>query len=168
MGTADFFNESNVALNRQANDAAEAIFLATELLRGVGAVSENYYDMVCANLEENGPYFVLAPGFAMPHAEPSPAVYRTACSLVTLEKPVTFGHPENDPVDVVLAIAAVDRSAMNETMITGVMNLLDSDRTMAAVRRAAMVEEILPLLRRVMKGDGASGKREGVREEEET
>jgi PTS system ascorbate-specific IIA component len=61
-----------------------------------------------ATVEQLGPYIVIAPGIALAHARPSPAVRRAAISLVTLLEPVAFGHRENDPVRLVIGLAAID------------------------------------------------------------
>jgi PTS system ascorbate-specific IIA component len=62
-------------------------------------------------VHENGPYIVLAPGIALAHARPEDGAVALALCAVTLASPVAFGHPSNDPVDVVLAFASPDRNA---------------------------------------------------------
>jgi PTS system ascorbate-specific IIA component len=57
-----------------------------------------------------GPYFVVSPGIAVAHALPSEGVITPALALVTLEPPIPFGNEENDPVRLLIAIAAVDAS----------------------------------------------------------
>ena len=74
-----------------------------------------------------GPYIVIAPGIALAHSRPSPAVLRAGISLVTLLEPVAFGHRENDPVRLVIGLAAVDE----EGHITALSTLAEflSDET---------------------------------------
>jgi PTS system ascorbate-specific IIA component len=64
-----------------------------------------------AAIETLGPYVVLAPGLALAHARPSPAVRRTGLSWLTLASPVAFGHATNDPVRLVVGLAACDHEA---------------------------------------------------------
>jgi PTS system ascorbate-specific IIA component len=52
------------------------------------------------SLHENGPYIVVAPGFAFAHARPSESVRRTGMSWVRLAEPVEFGHTSNNPVSL--------------------------------------------------------------------
>jgi len=56
----------------------------------------------------HGPYMVIWPGIALLHAPPGGGVRRLCMSLVTFERPVSFGHPENDPVDVAIMLGAID------------------------------------------------------------
>jgi mannitol/fructose-specific phosphotransferase system IIA component (Ntr-type) len=60
---------------------------------------------------ELGPYAVLAPGIVLLHARPEDGVLEPCLGLITLADPVPFGHSENDPVDLVFALGAVDKSA---------------------------------------------------------
>jgi PTS system ascorbate-specific IIA component len=62
-------------------------------------------------IETLGPYVVLAPGLALAHSRPSPAVHRTGLSWVTLAEPVPFGHETNDPVRLVIGLAGLDHDA---------------------------------------------------------
>jgi mannitol/fructose-specific phosphotransferase system IIA component (Ntr-type) len=92
-------------------DREAAVRAAGRLLEASGAVEARYVDAMCAALEELGPYCVIAPAVALPHAKPEDGVRRTAISLVTLRDPVEFGHASNDPVSLVIALAPVDKEA---------------------------------------------------------
>jgi PTS system ascorbate-specific IIA component len=102
------FAEGSVLLGASAVDWREAVTLAGERLVASGRCTEAYTQAMIATIEELGPYVVIAPGMAMPHARPSEAVLSTGMSLVTLAEPVAFGHKKNDPVRVVFALAALD------------------------------------------------------------
>ena len=43
----------------------------------------------------------------MPHGRPEEGV-KTGFALVTLKKPLIFNHEDNDPVDILITMAAVD------------------------------------------------------------
>lgn len=128
MRIADYLLANHaVALRRDAADWRDAIAQGVALLERTGAVEPRYLDAIYANVAAHGPYFVLVPGFAMPHARPEDGARAIGFSLVTLRTPVPFGHPEHDPVSVVLCIAAPDGRLMNEEVILQVMQLLDAD-----------------------------------------
>ena len=44
----------------------------------------------------------------MPHGRPEEGVKKTGFALVTLKKPLVFNHEDNDPVDILITMAAVD------------------------------------------------------------
>jgi len=134
--------EKTVALRQSPATWQEAVRIGVEKLVEAGAVEDRYHQAILDNVAKNGPYFVLVPGFAMPHARPEDGVVRTSFSLVTLSTPVEFGNKDNDPVDVLLTIAADDAKSMNEEVIVQVMNLLDCDEAMEALRNAATPEDV--------------------------
>lgn len=97
-----------VRLRVRAEDWRGAIRRACEPLVAIGAVSATYADACVAVVEEHGPYIVIAPGIALAHARPEAGVVREALAATTLERPVAFGHEDNDPVDLVFAFGSPD------------------------------------------------------------
>ncbi len=134
------------SLHADAQTADDALKISVKLLENTGCVTEIYLDKIRENWQKNGPYFVLVPGFAMPHAEPGEGVSQTGFSLVTLRTPVSFGHEDNDPVDVLLCVAAENRDAMNQDALIQVMNLLDSETALDALRNAENWEDVRNIL----------------------
>src|SRR4051812_7546839 len=98
---SDLLALAAVRLDVQVADWQEAIRTVGGLLVETGGTTDAYTAEMIRNVEENGPYIVLAPGFAFAHARPSPAVLRTGLSWVRLSGPVEFGHEANDPVTLV-------------------------------------------------------------------
>lgn len=89
-------------------DWRAAIRAAGELLVAGGVATSDYIGQMQAAVDEYGPYIVIAPGLALAHARPSEAVRHTGMSWASLARPVAFGHPQNDPVELVIGLAAVD------------------------------------------------------------
>ncbi len=146
MRVEDYLFEKNtILLQQEAKDWKEAIRLATDLLEKSGAVTLDYYLGILKNVEQNGPYFVLMPAVAMPHAAPECGVRENGFSLVTLKTPVCFGHAEHDPVEMILCIAAKDRKSLNEELIVQIMELLDFDETVERLRTARNLEDVRKL-----------------------
>jgi ascorbate PTS system EIIA or EIIAB component len=124
-----------VRLDVQAADWSAAVRAAGDLMVATGASTEAYTTEMIENVAENGPYIVVAPGFAFAHARPSPAVLRTGMSWVRLAEPVEFGHETNDPVDLVVGLAAADADAHTAAM-AALARLLADPATSAALREA--------------------------------
>ncbi len=97
-----------VRIGAPAADWRAAVRASGEALVATGATDPAYTDEMIATVDELGPYIVIAPGIALAHSRPSPAVHRAALSLVTLLEPVEFGHRDNDPVRLVIGLAAPD------------------------------------------------------------
>ena len=101
------FGKGSILLNQKAANWQEAVRLAGDCLVASGCTTAKYTDAMIATISELGPYVVIAPGLAMPHARPNESVLHTGMSLITLAEPVDFGS-SNDPVRVVFALAARD------------------------------------------------------------
>lgn len=135
-----------IELDVAADTWEESIVAAGGLLERDGIADATYTQSMIDNVESNGPYIVVAPGFAFAHARPSPAVKRTGMSWVRLANPVAFGHKTNDPVALVVALAATDTGAHNTAMAELAKLLGDPDKR-AALDTAATPAEVLSALR---------------------
>ncbi len=106
----DLLTEDTIKLNVDADNWEEAVKIGGELLEKSGAIEHRYIDAMINAVKEIGPYIVIAPGIAMPHAKPESGVKKIGMSLITLKNPVNFGNKENDPVKIVVCLCAIDHS----------------------------------------------------------
>ncbi len=106
-----FLLKEAVKFNVGAKSAIEAIQIAGDLLVQTGQVTPAYVNAMMKAFIEVGPYIVIAPGIAIPHARPEAGVYEQAISVIRLAEPLAFGHPTNDPVQLVCAIAGKDKDS---------------------------------------------------------
>jgi mannitol/fructose-specific phosphotransferase system IIA component (Ntr-type) len=144
-----------IALNEKLSDREAVVRRSGELLMASGRVDSGYTDAMLAALEEFGPYIVLAPGVALAHARPTTAVHGVAFSLLTLDPPVAFGHPENDPVRLVLGMAAPDDESHIEAL-SELAELLGDDTRRRRLMTATTAQEVLSLI-------GPAGRQEAKR-----
>lgn len=99
-----------------SEDWRSATRSAAALLVDLGTAGDDYPDACVANLEKNGPYIVLAPGVALVHAQISTGT-REGVAVLRLDEGVEFGHPANDPVDLLLAFSSGgDHMAMIQSL----------------------------------------------------
>jgi ascorbate PTS system EIIA or EIIAB component len=127
LQSAAAFSPASVLLQRSAGSWRDAIALAGEGLVAAGIATDEYTRSMVEAVEVNGPYIVIAPGFALAHARPSDAVLRWGMSLVTLAEPVQFGAGANDPVSVVVGLAAVDKQQHIEALTLLADKLMNPD-----------------------------------------
>lgn len=92
----------------EVSDWKEAIRACGRLLEADSAVEARYTPAMIRVAREFGPYIVVAPGIALPHAFPSDGVIKPSMALVKLKTPVYFGNKDNDPVWLLVALAALD------------------------------------------------------------
>ena len=137
--------EGCIALDVSVSTWQDAVRAAGGLLESAGIADRAYTDSMIGNVETNGPYIVVAPGFAFAHARPSEAVHRTGLSWVRLAGPVAFGHPTNDPVSLVVALAATDDGA-HATAMAELAKVVGNPEKRAALDAAATPAAVLSLL----------------------
>jgi len=128
-----------------ATDWEDAIRQAGFLLVKQRIVEKRYVKAMIAQIHRHGPYIVISPGIALAHALPKEGALRLGISLITLQKPVNFGHKTNDPVDIIFAFACINMhdhiSALNE-----LVDMLDDLDKVASLRNAFRPQQVLQLL----------------------
>jgi ascorbate PTS system EIIA or EIIAB component len=146
VGTlGELIDVRSVSLDVRVESWEQAVRAAGRLLEEVGVAEDAYTDSMVDSVHEKGPYIVIAPGFAFAHARPSEAVRRTGMSWLRLAEPVEFGHRTNDPVTLVVALAATDSDAHQSAMAQLAAVLADPDQK-AALDAATSPEAVLELL----------------------
>ncbi|PYI51499.1 PTS sugar transporter subunit IIA [Paenibacillus flagellatus] len=133
-----------IALDRLADTAEDAIRAAGELLAASGAADAAYTEAMVEAYREKGPYFVLAPGIALPHAKAERGVREASVSFVRLSRPIRFGHKTNDPVDLVFALGSAS-NAEHIAMLRRLTVALNDPANIAALRRAETAEDVVAL-----------------------
>jgi mannitol/fructose-specific phosphotransferase system IIA component (Ntr-type) len=111
LSLSELLPRERILLGVKVENWQEAIREAGKLLWKSGAVTDEYIEAMVNVAEELGPYIVIAPGIALPHAATEAGAKQTALSLVKLGDPVYFGNPDNDPVKLVFGLSAIDKKA---------------------------------------------------------
>ena len=137
--------ESAIIVGAEADDWRAAVRLVGRALTASGATRPGYADEMIRMIDEHGPYVVIAPGLALAHARPGPDVLADGLAVVTLATPVSFGHPHNDPVSVVLGLAIKSADAHIET-VAELANVFNDSRAIARLTTAASVAEVLGIM----------------------
>jgi PTS system ascorbate-specific IIA component len=140
-----------IRLGETAADWRAAVRLAGDALDARGATTPAYTDEMVATVEQLGPYIVIAPGIALAHSRPSPAVLRAGISLVTLLEPVAFGHRENDPVRLVIGLAAVDEEG-HITALSTLAEFLSDEKRREGLIGASAAGEVVQMVRAYEEG----------------
>jgi len=138
----------SINLKAAAADWRDAIRLAGDGLVAAGVTTGDDTDQIIAAVEEHGPYIVIAPGIALAHARPSEAVLKGGLSWVSLKDPVNFGHAKNDPVTLVIGLAATDHTAHIEVLkaLAGVLANKDLRGRLEAATTETEVRDLLKSL----------------------
>ncbi|AND79992.1 PTS sugar transporter subunit IIA [Streptococcus pantholopis] len=142
--TQAFKENQSIRLGLTAGDWKEAVRLSVDPLIESGAVKEEYYQAIIDSTDEYGPYYILMPGMAMPHARPEAGVNRDAFSLVTLTEPVIF--PDGKEVSVLLALAATSSEIHTSVAIPQIIALFELNNSIERLVACQTAEEVLAMV----------------------
>jgi len=137
--------KETIALRLSVGDWQQAVREAGRLLVNAGAVEPRYVEAMIQMVQEMGPYIVIAPGIALPHARPEDGVKKACMSLVTLSPPVNFGNKCNDPVKLVIAFGTTDNKTHIDALVE-LAKLLGDSTKVEGLKRASSPEELLKLI----------------------
>lgn len=146
----DFLARKYIKLDANVNRPEDAIRESGELLASAGDVTTEYVDQMIANFHQHGPYFVIAPHIAMPHARPEDGVQRSSISLVRLKEPVVFGHKSNDPVQLVIGLAASSSNDHLE-LLQKISVLLSNRTTKERILTASSLDQMEEIIKENVK-----------------
>lgn len=136
-----FLEENLIALDVEATTPEESIQAAGELLARQDAVEDCYIEAMLHSYRKNGPYFVLAPKIALPHARPEDGVNEASVSFVRLKKPINFGSEMNDPVKFVFALGA-SSSDEHVQLLQKLTILLNDESNLSRLETASNYQQI--------------------------
>lgn len=122
----DLLTEDMIALNKTAQNWEESIRIGGDILKKKDVVDDTYIDAMIGAVNEFGPYIVIAPGIALAHASSKKGVKKIGMSLITLKEGVEFGSKQNDPVKILVSLAAVDHNTHLKA-ISELVKLLENE-----------------------------------------
>lgn len=128
----------------KAADWKEAIKMAVWPLIEEGLAESRYVKAIYESVEKNGDYFILAPGFALPHARPECGCLKTGLSLLKLREPVTFSSGEK--VQLLIGLSAVDASEHMD-MLSELADILMEEESLTKLFEAETSEEFMEIFK---------------------
>ncbi len=132
---------SAIRVNVEVNTWQDAVRAAGELLVMNGHAKPSYVDGMIALATTLGPYIVMTPGVAIPHARPEDGAIDVGFAAVKLAKPIAFGNKDNDPVYLVLAFCTPSADAHIE-MLSELADSLGKDDLLERIIAAETVDDL--------------------------
>lgn len=139
-----FLTDDFIQLDLSCNSWQDSVRKSAMRLLNLGYISESYIDAMINNIVVNGPYIIVAPEFALPHAGLDAGVYKTGMNLIRLKEPVKFGQDENTMTKFVCCLCAVDYGTHAKALIN-LINILADEKfrkemgTVSTPKRAAEI-----------------------------
>ncbi|PTL37944.1 PTS sugar transporter subunit IIA [Alkalicoccus saliphilus] len=126
----------------------EAIALSAAPLIKKGAVTREYAEAMVENINQLGPYILIAPNVALPHARPENGVKEAGIALTVFQEDVEFpadSSGEEKQARVFICLAAVD-SESHLNMLQKISGWIDNQGLINSLLNAASQEETKQLL----------------------
>lgn len=133
-----------VEMNVEAPDWQSAVRAAGRILVRNKAAEERYIEAMVALAAELGPYIVMTPGIAIPHARPEEGAKEVGLGAVKLATPICFGNEDNDPVYLVLGFCTPNSNAHIE-LLAKIAEVLSSENILERIMAAQEPEELVAI-----------------------
>lgn len=145
MTFEELLPKERIAVSVQAEDWESAVRAVGQLMVDTGAVEERYIDGMINTTKELGPYIVIAPGVAIPHARPEDGVLKPCLAFAKLKTPVEFGNKDNDPVTLLFALGALDHD-QHVSALQKIAEILMDETKFQNLINAETVEDVSNIL----------------------
>ncbi len=119
--------EETISLNKEAKDWKEAIDISCENLVKLGYINKSYVNACIENVAQLGPYIVIAPKVAMPHANPENGVNTLGMSITTFKNEIKFSDNEKHNVSMIVTLAPKDKQSHIKALACLTQMLRDKD-----------------------------------------
>ncbi|HHF2976457.1 TPA: PTS sugar transporter subunit IIA [Vibrio diabolicus] len=134
-----------IRIHSDATDWKDAISKSCEALIENGAIEPSYVEAIYRSHEELGPYYVVGPGMAMPHARPEDGVNRLSLAITVIQNGINFNSEENDPVKMLVTLAATDSNS-HVNAISKLAELFMNELHVEAICNAQSKEDVLAVI----------------------
>lgn len=140
--------EPMIVQAKRVSDWREAIRLASQPLLELDYITEQYTESMIASVEKYGPYIVLAPHVAIPHAKPTDGSKKLGISLLQLKDAVRFEHPVKRTevfANLIFVLSIVDNHS-HLNLLKRIYSLAENESVISKVIEASDKKDILKII----------------------
>lgn len=139
MGIKNILNDS-IQVIENVESWEKAIEIGALPLINNGKIKFGYVENMIENIKNLGPYIILIPGVAMPHARPDENVLESSLSLLKVNEGVKFSE-DTDKVYLLFCLAAKDSSSHIE-IIEKLTDVLGDEEKIERLIASKTIEEL--------------------------
>lgn len=123
----------------------DALQMASDPLLADQSISQSYIDAMIENVNKMGPYIVIAPGIALPHARPEAGVNKLGMSFLQLKESCAFSEKPEHQVRLFFVLAAIDNETHLKALSQLSKMLSDSDN-LEKLQNADAAADVLEII----------------------
>lgn len=143
----EWLTRETIQVIESVDDWQAALKSACQPLIDSGKVETSYLEAIYTSHAELGPYYVVGPKIAMPHARPEDGVNELSLGLTVIKQGVSFGSEGNDPVYLLFTLAAID-SDSHVGMISQLAELFMNESDIELLCQCTTADEILAVTKK--------------------
>ncbi len=147
LNITDVITKDTVKVKVHTESFEDALKQGVNLLVDQDYVHADYYQDIVESIAEMGPYMAIAPGIFLSHARPNAHVYATSMSILTLKEPKASGNADNDPIRLVITLAAEDNDN-HLRILSQLTNILLEPEDLESIFNANTKEDILEIIKK--------------------
>lgn len=141
----DILTKDTIQFADQIDSWKEAIKLGAKPLLANKSIKESYIEAMISNVEKLGPYIVIAPKIALPHARPEDGVNKVGMSFLRIKEGCSFTEKPEHRVNLLFVLAAID----NETHLKALSQfsmMLSNPENINKLEQAETTDEVLAVI----------------------
>ncbi|KMY49967.1 BglG family transcription antiterminator [Peribacillus loiseleuriae] len=142
----DLLQAETIQVMEEVFDWKEAVKAAANPLLINGTIETSYIEAMIENIDTLGPYVIIGPEVAIPHAGPEKGVNRIGMSFLKLKKPVYFLNNYDYPVRLMFCIAATDNTTHLKAL-SQLTELLNEKNNIEIIKELESIDEIRSFFR---------------------
>ena len=136
----DLLDKKNVKILEKADDWKDAIRKSVMLLEEDGYVTPEYKEAVVSGVEKLGPYIIIAPSIALPHARPEQGALKSQIAVTLFRNEVQFDK-EDASARLFVALAAADSDSHLNALMT-ISELLQDEEKVEQILQSEDTEKL--------------------------
>ena len=144
MRLISYFPDESIKIKHSADNWQQAIDHSMASLLKNGYVNAQYIQAIKDSTQHNGPYYILAPGVAMPHARPEHGALKTGMSLTLLKQGVMFDN-NDEPVKLLIGLSAADAGSHIEA-IQALGELLSEEENLTSLLNSDTEKQLTDII----------------------
>lgn len=141
----DILTDHHISIVSGEYSWQEAIKVVSEPLLSEQIIEPIYINAMIDGVNKYGPYIVIGPHLALAHARPEDGANKLGLSLTIFETPVSFGVEEEQQVQIVFCLSAVD-SFSHLNIMKSLVSLIQNEEKIDELGKARDVETVKQIL----------------------
>jgi len=140
--------EKMIIQRNKVSNWKKAINLASKPLLDFGYIDENYIEAMIDTVEKYGPYIVLAPKVAIPHAKPIDGSNKLGISLLQVKQDVNFKNNTDGskvPANLFFVISIHDNYS-HLSILKRINSIIENKEVVSSLIEAESKKEILKII----------------------